>query len=111
MNSTVQIVGMIAFFALIFGIEYLRITARHRKEMAMIEAGMNPTKKKISVIKLAFLLLFIPSGLFIGNYYADKYGFENSDITGVMLALVFGGIALLLANFIENKIKNKDSKN
>ena len=81
--------------------------------MAMIEAGMNPTKKKkkVSVIKLGLLLLFIPPGLYIGNYYADKHGFENSDVTGVMLALVFGGVALLLANFIENKIENKDSNN
>ena len=110
MSQTLQIVAVIALFALIFGVEYLRITAKHRKEMAMIEAGMDPNKKKnYSIIRIALLFLFIPPGIYFGNYYADTHGFENSDITGIMVGFMFGGIALILANFIETMIKGNKS--
>ncbi len=48
MYQAVEIIIPLAAFAMIFGIVYLGVTSHHRKEIAMIEAGMNPNKKKES---------------------------------------------------------------
>jgi len=39
---TEDIIIPITFFAMIFGIVYVVVTARHRQRMALIEKGMDP---------------------------------------------------------------------
>ena len=92
---------------MIFGIVYLGVTSQHRKEMAMIEAGMNPNKKKgwsHSKIRTGLLFLLVPLGIFIGNLLSNQMDIMRSQTMGLIFGFLFGGIALVTAYFIERKL-------
>lgn len=109
MHQTVEILIPLAAIAMVFGIVYISVTAENRKKMAMIEAGMNPEKKKRSsaseTLKRALLFIFIPIGFILGKEFSFLSG--DSSISGLLGAFLFGGIALLIFYFIE---RNKESK-
>lgn len=105
MNELVGLLIPLAGIAMIFGIVYLGVTSDTRRDMAMIEAGMNPKEKKNDkdrTLKNALLLIFIPLGYFIGNYFKSQLGLSNS-FAGIAFAFLFGGLGLLLFYFISNK--------
>lgn len=111
MYQAVEIIIPLGAFAMIFGIVYVTVTAWHRQKMAMIESGMNPRERnhsKHSRLRTALLLLFVPVGLFVGNYLGRIMGHRLSDITGLVVAFFFGGLALLTSYLIERKLENKN---
>jgi len=110
MYQAVEILVPLGVFAMIFGIVYVGVTAQNRKELAMIEAGMNPNNKESSHSKIRAGLLFIlvPFGIFIGNIVAPFTSFRNSEL-GLVFAFLFGGIALFTSYILDQKM-NKTEK-
>ena len=104
MYQAVEIIIPLGAFAMIFGIVYLAITSHHRKEMAMIEAGMNPVKSqknKQSRIRTGLLLLLVPTGILVGNIVAPFIQSLKNDESGLLFGFLFGGIALVASYFME----------
>ncbi len=101
-----------AFFALIFGIIYLR----NKEKMAMIERGMDPRtdlprqRQSNPAITLTLGLLLIGSGLglFIA-YMMDHFALGDQGNPAIYFSLiaVFGGSGLFTAYFIEQKANQK----
>ena len=111
MYQAVEIIIPLGAFAMVFGIVYLGVTAMHRKEMAMIEAGMNPVKsqyKKHSRIRTALLLFFVPIGILVGNLIAPYLYSMKTAIAGLLFGFLFGGIALITSYFLE-RVFEKDT--
>ncbi len=100
----------LAFFAMIFGIFYLK----NKERMAMIERGMEPTlpkpkRQEINVTSLQFGLLIMGCGigLFIAyllNYFLFK---EESLAIYFSLIAIFGGLGLLISYIVERKANQK----
>lgn len=105
----------LAFFALVFGIFYIR----NRENMALIEKGINPRQtysRPKPFVNLKWGLLFMGSGLglliayFIDMSLSHRHmlpdGREyNSDNPAIYFALIAigGGIGLVISYFIEKK--------
>lgn len=97
----------ISFFALIFGIVYLR----NRERMAMIERGMdprryNPQAAPYQNLKWGLLLIGAGLGLFLA-YVLDRSVFANTqdDNDAIYFSLIgiFGGLGLFFSYLIEKK--------
>lgn len=102
MYQAVEVLIPLAAIAMVFGIVYLGVTAENRKNLAMIEAGMNPNEKTgfkgREGLKKGLLLVFIP----LGYILSKKLEFvSQSNFSGIIGAVLFGGIALILFYFIE----------
>jgi len=109
MENAVEIIIPLGAFAMIFGIVYLAITSHNRKELAMIEAGMNPNTKKESghsKIRAGLLFTLVPFGIFLGNMLST-YTVMRDDELGLLFAFLFGGLALVAAYFIERNLDQK----
>jgi uncharacterized membrane protein len=97
-------------------IAYIAITASHRENMAMIEAGMNPKKeeekKKVrNNVRNAMLLICVPIGVLVGRLMAEPFNLEPQH-GAVVFAFLFGGIALISAHYLkENKEDNENKGN
>jgi len=110
MYQSVELLIPLGGMLLVFGIVYLGVTAQNRKNLAMIEAGMNPDVKidnKQNTLKNALLLIFIPLGFFVGEYLEDVLNISYTNLMGIIGAFLFGGIALLLFYIFGNR---KDSE-
>lgn len=100
----IPILVPLGFFAMIFGIVYLR----NRERMAMIERGMNP---KIDVptpyVNLKWGLIFIGGGLgLVIGYIINHAWLVNQDensLIYIALISMFGGIGLLISSNIDRK--------
>lgn len=102
-----------AGIAMVFGIVYLGVTADNKKNLAMIEAGMNPNQKssgKRKTLRTALLLIFVPIGLFLGNYISGAGIGNFSKTTGIIMAFLFGGIALLLFHYLDKRAEEKEKE-
>ncbi len=113
MYQAVEILVPLASFAMIFGIVYVVITAMHRKEIAMIEAGMNPNdgkKARHSKIRTALLFLLVPIGIVIGNAISANFSSVSADSLGLLFAFIFGGLALTISYFVDLKMEKRMSK-
>jgi hypothetical protein len=95
------------FFAMVFGIVYLRT----RQNLAMIEKNMNPKEfanRPAPYLNLKWGLLFIGAGLgLLIAYLVDMYsavidGEDNPAIYFAMIA-IFGGLGLIGSYRIEKK--------
>jgi len=107
MLDIVPVVMFAGFFAMVFGIAYLRT----RQNLAMIEKGMNPKQfanRPVPYLNLKWGLLLIGSGLgLLIAYIADLSlvaidGEENPTIYFAMIA-IFGGLGLIASYKIEKK--------
>ena len=104
MYQAQEIIIPLAAFAMVFGIVYLGVTSMHRKEIAMIEAGMNPVKsqaKKHSKIRTALLILLVPVGILLGNFLSPYMQTLDTAEAGLLFGFIFGGIALVTSYFLE----------
>ncbi|MBL4710197.1 MAG: hypothetical protein JKY48_17335 [Flavobacteriales bacterium] len=102
-----------AGIAMVFGIVYLGVTSDSKKDLAMIEAGMNPNnkpKRKRKSLRTALLLIFIPIGLFLGNYISGAGIANFTKPTGIIFAFLFGGLALLLFYYLDMRAEEKEQK-
>ena len=107
MHDLVPIVMFAGFFAMVFGIVYLRT----RQNLAMIDKGMNPKEfanRPAPYTNLKWGLLLIGSGLgLLIAYIIDLSsnlvdGEENPTIYFSMIA-IFGGLGLIASYRIEKK--------
>ena len=107
MHDLIPIVMFAGFFAMVFGIVYLRT----RQNLAMIEKGMNPKEfanRPAPYLNLKWGLLLIGSGLgLLIAYFTDISsdlvdGEENPAIYFSMIA-IFGGLGLITSYRIEKK--------
>ncbi len=88
-------------------IAYIAITASHRENIAMIEAGMNPKereekKKEGNKWRWALILIFVPIGIIFGRLMAEPFGLEMKD-GSIVFAFMFGGIGLAVSHFFQPK--------
>lgn len=105
MYQAQEILIPLAGMAMVFGIVYLGVTSYNRKVLAMIEAGMNPNKKeesRHSKIRTALLLFLVPLGVLLGNVLAQYTTLGRSKLA-LILAFLFGGIALIISYMIDEK--------
>ncbi len=112
MYQAVEIIVPLAAFAMVFGIVYVGVTSSNRKELAMIEAGMNPNEAKNSghsKIRTGLLFLLVPLGIFIGNVIANFFPVIGADSLGLIFAFIFGGMALTASYFIEKIFEKKNN--
>lgn len=104
----------LAFFALIFGIIYLR----NRERMAMIERGMDPRtdlpkQRQVNpAFSLTSGLLLIGGGLglflayLLDNFVAYNYRATNPALYFSLIA-IFGGLGLFTSYLMEKKSDQK----
>ncbi len=101
MHSTIS---LIVIFLAMFGTIYVIVSAWNRREIAMIEAGMNPKRRKErkhAQLRIALLMIFVPIGILVGNL---THGLFNMDAepAAIIFSFLFGGIALAGTYFIEH---------
>ena len=110
-----EILVPIAICAMIFGIVYIAVTARHRQRMAMIEKGMdlgNLNMKEVPYRNLrnGLFMMAIGLGLFLG-YLMDTHmvGFGPDGDMGdtplpyLIMVLLCGGLALVAHHIIVSR--------
>ena len=108
----IPILVPLGFFAMIFGIFYIR----NRERMAMIERGMDPRlnlPQPHTNLKWGLLLIGCGLGLFLA-YLIDATilhheGEENPAIYFSLIA-IFGGLGLLLSYRADMKYLSKQNK-
>jgi hypothetical protein len=111
------LVGFIAFFAMVFGIVYVRYNTRNKERMALIEKGADAslfsTGKegyKISFVwgkftlKTGMFLMGLAIGIIAGAF-CDSLGVMNSVACYFSMILLFGGLSLVLFYIIDRKNK------
>jgi hypothetical protein len=121
----VAIIVPLAFFALVFGIFYIR----NKENMALIERGINPRKDRATPqpfisLKYGLMLCGVGTGLFLAfltdeflvNHKAVTPGGEmyNRDFPQIYFAMIaiFGGLGLMLSYMVEKKHwLDKDKEN
>jgi len=122
MEELIPILVSLGFFALIFGIVYMR----KRENLAMIEKGMNPKLNQnrpapFISLKWGLLLVGAGTGLLIAYILAehvlirkDQFGYHNDDsVAAVYFALIAigGGLGLITSYRVEKKeILDKQSE-
>jgi len=102
-------------FAMIFGIVYMVITARNKERLALIERGADPslfeTVKKNQpnrVMKWGLFLLGVGLGFVVGDMMV-KNGMMSEDYAYVSMICVFGGIALIVAFFLQRRQEKEEN--
>jgi len=108
-----EIVIMPIIFGVIFGIVYLYISSRHKERLALIEKGAEASifySKdrratpiwKVIIINMAFLLMGIGLGIFLGGIFTDFMGMDE-DIAMPGTILFTAGLGLLGGFFLTKK--------
>jgi len=103
----------IVFFAALFGIIYVFVTARNKERMSMIEKGINPKDflqstgpNVYGILKWALLLVGLGLGLFIGSLL-ETYTEIQEEPAYFASALFFGGMGLVLAFLIQKRAEGQ----
>ncbi|MCF8360427.1 MAG: hypothetical protein K9H26_16870 [Prolixibacteraceae bacterium] len=104
----------IGFFAAVFGIVYIVTWARHKEKMSMIEKGADPALfsrkgRLTSYNTFKYGLFFI--GIAIGIVLADLLtNATQLDEVGAYFSMIllFGGLALVVAYLLRNKLQKSD---
>lgn len=102
----------IAMFTTIILAVYYNTKARNKERMALIEKGVDVSeiyRKKENphtFYKLGFVLIGIAVGL-IFSVIVSKLGLLPSVVAYFSMILLFGGVAMLLANYL---LKEKQDK-
>ncbi len=107
---TIAVLIPISFFALIFGVFYLR----SREKMGMIERGMNPMadQKPLNanyMLRLGLIVIGVGLGFLIATII-NKID-EGWGALFPALMAIFGGGGAILAYLIEKKEANKTGDN
>ena len=108
-----EIIVPIVFFALVFGIVYIAISARNKERMALIEKGadasiFNQEKTKGSgkwALKLGILSIGVALGVLIGSLLVSA-GMDD-DTAYPAAIFLFGGAGLVAAFFISKKVSGE----
>ena len=105
-----EIIVPIVFFALVFGIVYIALSARNKERMALIEKGADASifysgKTRGSgkwILKLGIFIIGVALGVLVGNLL-ETAGM-NDEVSYPASIFLFGGIALVAAYFIGRKV-------
>lgn len=100
----IPIVTSVGFFAMVFGIVYLRT----RENMAMIEKGMNPKQfanrpAPYRSLKLGLILLGAGFGLLLAFFLDKNMGTYDNEAIYFALIAIGGGFGLIGSYAIEKK--------
>ena len=93
-------------FLMVWGMRYLE----NKENMAMIERGIEPQKKRRQAdpsrtLKNSLMFIGAGLGLLLALFISRAAGLEEGERTGVFFALiaVFGGLGMLAAYLYERK--------
>jgi hypothetical protein len=108
-----EVIVPVVFFALVFGIVYLAISARNKERMALIEKGADAsifyTGKKSGarkwILTLGIFAIGVALGVLTGNLLESSGMKEEVAYTGSIF--LFGGAALVAAYFIGRKVNGE----
>jgi hypothetical protein len=111
-----EVIVPVVFFALVFGIVYIALSARNKERMALIEKGADASifysgKVKGSgkwILKLGIFVIGVGLGVLVG-YLLQNAGMDE-EISYPASIFLFGGAALVAAYFIGRKV-NGNSNN
>ena len=103
----------IVFFALVFGIVYIALSARNKERMALIEKGaeasiFNQGKSRGSgkwILKIGILAIGIALGVLVGSLL-ESAGMDDETAFPAAIFL-FGGAGLVAAFFISRKVSGE----
>ncbi|MEI6433230.1 MAG: DUF6249 domain-containing protein [Bacteroidota bacterium] len=102
----IEILILIAFFAMFYGIVYLLVRLKER--LTLIQKGANATifdsSKQPSSLKLGLVLVGLGIGILLGkilsmNTYLDE------ELAIFSMVLLFGGIGLVIYHLIAKKFE------
>ena len=107
MTPATEVIVPVALFAMIFGIVYLSVTARHRQRMAMIDKGMDPRTldDDIRTLKWGLLLGGVGVGLLLGHVLV-LFGFvqdPENPLPYFIMTFIGGGSGLVAHHLIVRK--------
>lgn len=112
------VLPFIALFAMVFGIVYISVTARHRQRMAMIEKGMDPGNLmgprihgRSLTLKFGLLMVGIGVGVLLGYAlswvmppHPSPYEQDPDNPVPYFFSILFcGGLALIADHLIAAK--------
>lgn len=92
-------------FTMIWGIRYLE----NRENMAMIERGMEPVKRRTPdpsrTLRNGLMFIGAGLGLLLAILFTKSFGLEDGERTGVYFGMIaiFGGLGMLAAYIYERK--------
>lgn len=92
-------------FMMIWGIRYLE----NRENMAMIERGMEPAKRRTAdpsrTLRNGLMFIGAGLGLLLAIIFTKMFNLEEGERTGVYFGMIaiFGGLGMLAAYIYERK--------
>ena len=108
----VEIIVPVAFFATVFGIVYIAVSARNKERLALIDKGLDAnmlhikttTHGRYDALKFGLLLIGFAIGLLLGNVL-ESYTDIQEEVAYFSMIMLFGGLSLILYYLIMKKIK------
>jgi energy-converting hydrogenase Eha subunit G len=107
------VVVPVAFFLALFAILYVYYTTRTKERLALVEKGMDanifkidPAQSRLSLVKWGIFLIGLSVGVITGYILSRSI---NEVIAFFTTILLFGGVALIAAYFITEKMGKKRS--
>ena len=106
-----EVIVPIVFFALVFGIVYIALSARNKERLALIEKGAEASifnQGKIRggsgkwVLKLGVVIIGVALGVLVG-YLMESGGMEE-DVAYPASIFLFGGAGMVAAYFVGRKV-------
>ncbi len=106
----IEILIPLGSFAMIFGIVYIVVTAKHRQNIAMIERGINPNThskdKKHKNLKDGLFWFLVPIGILVAYFFQIEYKMEG-PFPYIIFGFLFMGLSLIISYMIERKSKEE----
>lgn len=114
-----EVIVIIVFWAVIFGIAYLYFSTRHKERLALIEKGVDASVFvkgreytqpiwKVLILNLALLLMGIGAGVVLGGLLSEVAGVhEHIAMPGSIFMLA--GTGLLIGFFITKNMEREKS--
>ena len=99
----------IAFFLTIFAILYVYYTTRSRERIALVEKGADASVFKVpdskyALLKWGIFLIALAVGVITGFALSNAV---NEVVAFFTMILLFGGIGLIIAYWVTNKLEGK----
>jgi hypothetical protein len=100
----------VAFFLTIFAILYVYYTTRTKERLALIEKGVDANifktePSKYALLKWGIFLIALAIGVITGYALSNVI---NEVAAFFTMILLFGGLGLIVAHFITNKLAKND---